>query len=399
MNIKEKLISAAIFLSGGINTSAATLHNEQPYKETTAVRESSSSASAPKNKKRTPQKVYHKFSEIPAISDQEAHLYKRSEYTYVIDAVTYQKTGKIILKRVLTAEAPSLNILSPTYYRECQERTPKPGEDPKVTYDLNPALINSQGYKGPTQMNDATATAFMKYLLANPKTRAYVVNFFQTSEKIGVHVAAANLEKLFFTTDGSPLPLEKCKAQQQNKTYTSLKIKGNVTDAYKKLAKSMPKKKFLAELEKYQLHFFSIGRANGPHKIIEAVATRLGYNAATRINLGVIAAAFCHVNWKGNGTAALNNAKSLRNPNTLNTALNWVDGKGINGVKALFEQTIITPQIIDQLKQTDISGANELVRLYKQAVNNAENKIKTKPLAQNNSNTLFFQAYMAKHQS
>ena len=44
---------------------------------------------------RTAQKVYHRFEEIPEISDSEAIAYNRDDYTYIINADQYQKTGKI----------------------------------------------------------------------------------------------------------------------------------------------------------------------------------------------------------------------------------------------------------------------------------------------------------------
>lgn len=418
--IKNKLVTAAIAIAGGLSANSiietASSKQEQPStvsvpSPTKQVKHSSSKKNA-KVTKRIPTKVYHNFSEIPSISDEEAEIYRRNEYTYVLNATAYQKDGKIQIKRVLTAEVPSLNILSPTYYRECETYTPNPKEDSKVTYDLNPSLISPSGsYKGPTQMNDDAVKNFMKYLLANPKTREYLIPLFQTADQSYLNIAVKNLEKLFFTAEGTPLPPEKCNNILADKAYTNLKIKGNVTQAYKKLATSMPKKIFLSELENYQLRYFGIGRLGKPQEIIEAVAKQLNYKTttgeinATRVNMYIMGAAYCHVNWKGNGLTPLSDAKNKANPNTLATAKSWVNDKGTDGVIALSQQTIITPQIIAQYQQMGISGATELNKAYQNAVAREELKMRIaqqkrkfmSPLAQNKK-TFQIKAEMLKKQ-
>lgn len=415
--IKNKILTAAITIAGGFTANSmiesAASETPKPLPAAKEIVKKDKRIAPPRTPtKRKPQKVYHSFAEIPAISDEEAVFYSKKEYSYIINANKYQATGKVEIKRVLTAELPSLNILSPTYYRECHPYTPKPLEDPKVIYDLDPRVISPNGtYKGPTQMDNNSVTNFMKYLLANSKTRKYVLPLFKTSDNSSLNKAALNLQSLFFAADGSPKSIKECKNVLGDKSYTLLKIKGDVTQAYKKLTASMPQKLFLSELEKYQLRFFGIGRSGQPQEIIEAVAKRMNYKIAsgkpnaTRVSLCVMGAAYCHVNWKGNGLAALNDAKSKSNPNNLSAAKRWVNGNGTNGVIALSEQSIITPQIINQYMQIGLSGADELNALYKQAVDNqekrkriAQNKMKAlSPITQNNQ-TLLLNVSLYKRQ-
>ena len=98
--------------------------------------------------KRTPQKVYHRFEDIPAISDLEASLYDRNEYTYIVDAETYQKTGEIKLKRVLAAEVTKANALSLVYRSECQTYEPKKNEDQLAKYVIDLRIMSKTGITG-----------------------------------------------------------------------------------------------------------------------------------------------------------------------------------------------------------------------------------------------------------
>ena len=99
--------------------------------KTTAKKEKTADLSSPKKavlaniSKRTHQKVYHRFEEIPEIKDIETHLYNKDEYTYIINADAYQKNAIIELKRVLKSEISKANTLSLIYRSEVPTSNPK----------------------------------------------------------------------------------------------------------------------------------------------------------------------------------------------------------------------------------------------------------------------------------
>ena len=108
---------------------------------------------------------------------------------------------------------------------------------------------------------------------------------------------------------------------------------------------------------------------------------------ATRIPPFAIAAAISNINWKGNGKAALKDAQNLRkdinarpgekNQILRNTVKNWVTGKSKRyGVDEMYELNIITPDIIRQYKELELSGARRLASDYQKAVEIAESKMR-----------------------
>ncbi|MBR5598802.1 MAG: hypothetical protein IKW39_02050, partial [Alphaproteobacteria bacterium] len=116
-------------------------------------------------KRRAPVRVYHRFEEIPEISDAEALFYNRKEYTYIVNADVYQKNGNIELKRVLKSELTKANALSLIYRSECETYNPKPNEDQISRYIVDLKILNPTGnYKGPSQMDDMAIVNFIKFL-------------------------------------------------------------------------------------------------------------------------------------------------------------------------------------------------------------------------------------------
>ncbi|MBP5699067.1 MAG: hypothetical protein J6W96_06035 [Alphaproteobacteria bacterium] len=383
-NLKKRLSMTAIITTG------LTIGNPQPsvspentgnskaptVTKTTASKRPASSATPPQ--KRKPQQVYHKFTEIPEIPDADAYLYTPKEYTYVMDGDAWQKHGQVKLKRVLTAETPQLSLLTPIYCRECKERSPKAGEDSKVTYDLDLCLRSSSGtFYGPTQMNRDAIKKFLKYLLANPKTRPYVNKYFKSLAKNkNVAELAQELHDAFYNEDGSLKTFEECKGINNNSCYINLALTEDAAKIYLSLAKEIPEDVFLTALETYQLRYFGIARTNGPITVVKACAQSCGYNNVTRLPPYVIGAIYCHINWKGNGTFVLKAVAGKPLP-TVAKAKSWVDGKGPKGVQALAEQTILTPKLIEEYQMMGVPGAQELKEKYDQAVKQAEATAKT----------------------
>ena len=229
-------------------------------------------------------------------------------------------------------------------------------------------------------MNDDALKNFMKYLLANPKTRKYMVKHFRTKDARGIEQAAQELEQLFFDERGKPRATEDCNGILANKGYTNITTKAGVTQTYLQVTKEMPRSLLIKELENYQLRYSMLCRPGKPQEIISEVARRSGYKThdnkldATRVPMATMGAAYCHVNWKGNGLQALTLAKRSANPTSLAIAKSMVDGKGPKGVVALAETTIMTPKIIAQYEQMGLSGAKELLQKYKMKVDEAERR-------------------------
>lgn len=384
--------------------------------------------------KRAAEKVYHRFEDIPAISDAEAFAYKRSEYTYIINADLYEKSGKIELKRVLADELTKANALSLVYRSECQTYNPKKNEDQLAKYVVDLRIMSKTGItKGPSQMDDNAVRSFIKYLAANPETRQYVLPLLTVS-KGNVNDAARELEHKFFDENGDLRPMDERDAALHGQVYANLKLK---TDAWSKIA-SPALKRFIAseearmskntgktitlssttknylcltelfpseeilkkQIEDYNLSFYQLGRPGKTKHVTAALARSLnlkdehGNLDATRIPPFVIAAAISNINWKGNGKAALKDAQNLRkdinarpgekNQILRNTVKNWVTGKSKRyGVDEMYELNIITPDIIRQYKELELSGARRLASDYQKAVEIAESKMR---IAAHNNN-------------
>ncbi len=377
--------------------------------------------------KRTASKVYHRFEDIPALSDTEAILYKPSEYAYIINADTYQLTGKIELKRVLKDELTSANALSLVYRSECQTYEPRANEDQLAKYVIDLRIMSKTGItKGPSQMDDAAITSFIKYLAANPETRQYVLPLLKASEGTTEN-AAKELERKFFDENGELRPMDERDAILHGKAYANLKLKNdawqtaasptlkkfiaqeearmgkkagrtvtlsNTTKNYLALTELFPSEEMLKkQIEDYNLGFYQLGRPGKTKHVLAAVARSMdlkdqhGNLDATRIPPFAIAAAISNINWKGNGKEALKDAQNLRNSlqadtgekNQIlrNTVKRWVTGKSKRyGVDEMYQLNIITPDLIRQYKELELSGAKNFANEYHKAVTIEESKIR-----------------------
>lgn len=423
---KAKFITGAGIIAAGTVFSGLDTPTENPRHssvqkdahllETTA--DSLASADIVVAVKREPTKVYHRFEEIPEINDTEAPLYAPEEYTYIINADTYQKTGQIELKRVLVAELTKANALSIIYRSECATRIPSQNDDQITKYDVDLKLLNPTGkYKGPSQMNDEGVLLFARYLAANPKTRQYVLPILKTSNGT-VEEAAAELGKKFFTPDGTPRPMDERDAVLCGMTFQKLKIKenawrtlaspklksfiakeerkrllSNTTKNYFCLTELFPSEESLKQsLEDFNLAFFPLGRTGKPKFVMAALARSLNLKGpdgnldATRIPTFAIAASLSHINWKGNGKQALSDAQQIRAEIQKNPAKKaqilkdktktWVTGKGRQyGIDELSKLNIITPDLIRQYCEIELPGAKNLEQEYNRQVKLAEEKL------------------------
>lgn len=412
------IVAAGSLLSGtkapDINTSTAQITR---LIDTTLKTPDSSPDSIPLTK-RVAQKIYHRFEEIPEISDKEALLYNKEEYTYIVNAEKYQKDGTIELKRVLKDELTQANVLSVIYRSECATYIPKENEDQITKYDINLKLLNPSGkYKGPSQMNDIGVLLFVRYLAANPQTRQYVLPLLKVSEG-SVQDATAQLEKKFFTDDGTLRPMDEREAVLCGAAYRNIKLKDtawqslasdelkrfisteekkrktrltNTTKNYLCLTEMFPDEQTMQNaLEDFNLAFFPLARLGKPKFVMAALARSLnlkdksGNLDATRIPTFAIAAAQSHINWKGNGVKALSQAQTLRHTLSSETDKNkklcyfvkqWVSGKGKQGIDELAKLNIITPKLICQYQAIELPGAKNLAQNYQQAVNQAEARL------------------------
>ena len=377
--------------------------------------------------KRTPQKVYHRFEDIPAISDLEASLYDRNEYTYIVDAETYQKTGEIKLKRVLAAEVTKANALSLVYRSECQTYEPKKNEDQLSKYVIDLRIMSKTGItKGPSQMDDNAIKAFMKYLTADPETRQYVLPLMKSSNGT-ITEAASALEHKFFDENGELRPMDERDAVLRGTVYNAIKLKNNAwqtvaspalkkfiadeetrmskkagrlvtlsstTKNYLCLTELFPSEDLLKKkIEDYNLAFYQLGRPGKTKHVTAALARSLnlkdehGNLDATRLPTFTIAAAISSINWRGNGKEALREAQNLRTTLAtrpanekeilVKTVKNWVTGKSKRyGVDEISQLNIITPEIIRQYRELELSGAVRFAADYQKAVEAAESKMR-----------------------
>ncbi len=386
---------------------------------------------------RTAQKVYHRFEEIPAISDAEAYAYTPDKYTYIINAEQYQKTGKIELKRVLKDEVTKANTLSLVYRSECQTYNPKPNEDQLTKYVIDLRIMSKTGItKGPSQMDDAAITAFIKYLAANPQTRQYALPLIKTN-KGNVEEAVQKLEHKFFDENGDLRPMDERDAILQGNIYKSIQLNddawkttaseklkkfiqkteaekskkvghsvhlSNTTKNYLCLTELFPSEELLVQqIEDYNLAFYQLGRPGKTKHVTAALARSMnlkdenGNLDATRLPPFAVAAAISNINWKGNGKAALKDAQNLRtllkdtsNPNPIlrETVKTWVTGKSKRyGVDELYKLNILTSDIIRQYSELELSGAKNLAKNYQKAIEIAESKARIAQQRSSNNQT------------
>ena len=364
--------------------------------------------------KRLPQKVYHRFEEIPEIKDNEAFLYNKDEYTYIVDANHYQETGELSLKRVLKQEVTKANTLSIIYRSECHSYTPKPKEDQLYRYIVDLKLLNPTGiYKGPSQMDDEAIINFIKFLSISPEYRQYVLPIIKNTPEY-----LQKVEKKFFNNDTSKRSMEVREMMLSTKDYQKIKVntslwstlaskelKRYISNKEQKLSKTSPAsltdttKTYLVltelfpstdlmikALEDYNLSTFALNRQGKPKHILTALALSLnlkdetGNLDATRIPTYAIAASLSHINWKGNGRIALRDAQNLRRTTPQNPqsklksmAKTWVSGKGnTHGINEISKLNIITEDIINQYLAIEMPGAKNFAAKYKEMVNTKE---------------------------
>lgn len=387
----------------------------------------------PTNTKRSHLKVYHRFEEIPEVSDEEAFLYNKGEYTYIINADKYYNTGSIELKRVLTSEITQVNALSLIYRSECGDYIPKENEDKIKRYKIDFKLINPTGnFFGPSQMNSVALTSFIKYIAINKETRDFVKPLLKykpstqnkkksdkTPDKT-LDEALDELYKLCYDNNGNLRSMDDRSQILQNNIYLSITLDPNawsqiaspqlkkyISNAEAKRKKTLsiaaksyfcltelfPNEELLQKaLECYNLAFFSLGRIGKPKQIMMTLALSLnlkdknGNLDASRIPLYAIAASLSHINWHGNGRQALQQAQGLKtifkqnikNKNMLlqKTIKQWVCGKSRRyGVDEISKLNMITPTMIHQYQQMELAGADNLAKNYQKLVEQAEQKL------------------------
>ncbi len=387
------------------------------------------------NSKRDAEKIYHRFEDIPAISDKDAIKYNKNEYIYIINADKYQETGDIELKRVLKNEVTKANTLSLIYRSECQTYEPQKNEDQLAKYIINLRIMSKTGItKGPSQMDDNAIKSFIKYLAANPETRKYVLPLLKTT-KGTPEEAAKELEKKFFDKNGNLRPMDERDAILHGHTYKNITIKedawqhlastklkkfitqeehkmsqkagreiilSNTTKNYLYLTETFPSEELLKrQIEDFNLAFYQLGRSGKTKHVTAALARSMnlkdeqGNLDATRIPPFAIAAAISSINWQGNGNKALKDAQNLRskslglttekqNQMLRELVKNWVTGKSKRyGVDEMYELNILTPDIIRQYRELELSGSKALIANYNKAIAHAEQRIQ---IAQNTNN-------------
>lgn len=396
MSKLKKIMSAGILVaSGAFSTTSPSADNTVPV-----TKEIHTSQNP---QKRTAQKVYHRYEEIPEISDEDAAAYQKDEYTYIINADLYQQTGEIELKRVLAAEVTQASALGLIYRSECGTYTPSENEDQMTCYEVDMKLMNNTGkYKGPLQMNDDAITAFARYLAANPNTRKYVLPLltFQPTPNLKKQLtvemneknidnnkmqdfALSKLEKLYFNQDSTMLPIDERNTLINNNLYKSFHFNSNAwnniassklkayiaKESHKKeisntaknffcLTETFPSEEVLRQaLEDYNLTTFVLGRKGKPKQVMLALALSMnlkdsnGNLDATRIPTFAIAASISSINWHGNGCDALSQAGSNNMRNEFRKS--WTSG--INYLKSA-TKTWVTGK-------SRTYGVNELSRL------------------------------------
>lgn len=366
--------------------------------------------------KRTPKKVYHRFEDIPEIKDDEAHLYSKDEYTYVINQDQYQKDGSIELKRVLKKETTKANALSLMYRTECHTYTPSAHEDQLTRYVIDINLISKTGkYKGPSQMDDQAITNFIKFLASSPKYKEYIYPIIKNSPE-----ELQKIENKFYNKDGSIRSMEVREMLVSLPSYQNIKIN---TSAWEKIASNKTKKyisktennlspanskltnttktyfcltdlfpdteTLIKALEEYNLSSFTLNRQGKPKHILAALALSLNYKDehgnldATRLPTYAISASISHVNWQGNGRSALKDAQTYRsslqeNPNNLKKLVkNWITGKGNEyGVDEISKLNLITDEIVEQYLCMELPGSKNFAQKYRNAIKQKEDELK-----------------------
>ena len=431
---KAKIIAGAGIIAAGAALSGLPQNNNAKAEKINSIEKeivahtttTSIKDSSLQDSKRNAKRVYHRFEDIPAISDKDAIKYNKNEYIYVINADKYQKTGDIELKRVLKDEVTKANALSLIYRSECQTYIPKQHEDQLSKYVIDLRIMSKTGVtKGPSQMDDNAIKAFIKYLAANPETRQYVLPLVKATKGTAEN-AAKELEKKFFDENGDLRPMDERDAILHGLTYKNLTMRedawvrlaspklkkfiaqeeakmtrktgrrivlSNITKNYLCLTEIFPSEELLKrQIEDYNLAFYQLGRPGKTKHVTAALARSMnlkdehGNLDATRLPPFAIAAAISSINWQGNGNKALRDAQNIRdklpqvqekkNQVLREIVKNWVTGKSKRyGVDEMYELNILTPDIIRQYKELELSGSKALAANYNRAVEHAEQRI------------------------
>lgn len=424
MSVKTKLaglgILAAGFMASGHNPQAAQelkLKYKTAMAHFSAQKDNNTEREAEEERttsKREPEKIYHRFEEIPEISDDEAYLYDRDEYAYIINADKYQKSGEIELKRVLKAELTQASALNLVYRSECETRD---SLDKVARYDINLRLLNKSGkYKGPTQMDDNTVSSFIKYLAANPESRKKVLPLLQGAAG-STSSAAQKLETVFFDEKGDMRTMAERNNAIHSDAFKNIKLKvgawktvaspelkkfinqneagrksplSNATKSYLVLTSLFSKEELKRHLEDFNLGFYQLGRSGQTKTVIAELATKMnlkdsgGNPDGTRVPIVAIAAAISNINWKGNGNGPAGSVSRFscssssfeeKKKKLCKTVKNWVSGKSRNyGVDEMAQLNILTPDIIRQYTELELPGAKRLRDEYLKAVIKAERR-------------------------
>lgn len=253
-----------------------------------------------------------KYDEIKEITDETAHMYSPDDYTFIVNAKKYQQTGEVEVKRVLKEDLISEASASYIFFKRegCRNY-------PIQERDL---YLRNRKYVGPFQMDKNACNAFLKHIRQK---------------------------------------------YPEWKNYTT----GSGTTGYMKFVKSCPNKEaMLQEIEQYALSDYFNGRISKPDTLAANLASQLNKvdennePNATRLPLHVVASLPTGVIARGNGTQFQNKIPELNEQNIDNYCKLWISSNA-NGVPAfnkLKEVDYLTPQIIDQYKTMNLSGAEEL---------------------------------------
>lgn len=271
-----------------------------------------------------------KYADIPELSDADAPLHNKDEYTYIINAEKYQQTGKLEVKRALKENLlPEASASYVFFMREGCHGYPLNEQDLTIK--------SNSGYVGPFQMNGASCNAFLKHMKENyPETVPYIAS--------------------------------------------------QGTSGYMNFVKKYPdKEKLIQTIENYALDGYFNGRVGKPDILAKNLAKQLnktdenGTPDATRLPLHVIAALPTGVIARGNGLGFNKQIPQMTEKNLDNYCINWIKSNlGRNAYNELKQVDYLTPEIIKQYQTMNLAGAENLQQKYTELVQQQEQKITQK---------------------
>lgn len=277
---------------------------------------------------------HDKFEDIPELTEEQAHYHSKQDYTYIINAEKYQKTGELELKRVLKEHLNPHTSASYVFFRRegCQSY-------PLSDKDL--LLKSSNGiYVSPFQMNSVSCNRFLADMKQNPEIT-------------------------------------------KNMPDVTRGRKG--TSGYLNFARNYPDKEHLKTvIEEYAISHN--GFSSVPSEKAEKIARQLnltdenGNPDATRLPLYTIAALPTHVISTGNGNRIQNDIPKLSPLNLETYSSKWTNCSGnVNGTTAFKELTginYLTADNIAQYQTMELAGAENLAQRYEQLVQQEETKVR-----------------------